>query len=310
MAKNEDSGLIDLDALLRQASESERDLARLAEASRPGVPATAVAPPAPTLPPPPAPPPAPPTPDESLAGTSLRTIATANTTAAPIPARGHSRHRAVATAAALAALLCAAVIGHRAPSGGDAHRASHEATVRPASAAAAPTIEPRTEPDGHASPAIAAADLPSARSPRVAPEPTRTPAPSAQPHVTAVVLPDSPKGELADLGAAMRGAVGANDASANPVDPKTTTSAARTLHPSPGAVVGAINGVLPEARACLGADDAVRVASITFRSDGAVTLVELDGERATNACVRSALARAHVEPFVDPSFVTRVTVRP
>ncbi|MDB5221067.1 MAG: Fe-S oxidoreductase [Myxococcaceae bacterium] len=313
MARQEDSGLIDLDALLRQASESERELAR------PAPPPPAQAAPVAAPPPPPAPAAAPPTPDESVPATSIRTAAAANASA-PIATPPRSSRRTLATVAALAALLCAALIGYRASSGGDVG-----ATLLPAHAPKTTTaraIEPPAVPDSHASPGIAAGDLPSAPSPSsssapgVAPEPARhaaqpsQPSQPSQPRVAAVVLPDSPKAELSDLGAAMRGAVGANDGTANAAAPIATGAAARTLHPSPGAMVGAINGVLPAARACLGADDPVRVASVTFRSDGAVALVEFDGERATDACVRSALARSHVEPFVDPTFVTRVTVRP
>jgi hypothetical protein len=332
MARQEDSGLIDLDALLRQASESERELARPA----PPPPAQAVpvapvaAPPAPAAaaPPPPAPAAAPPTPpaapapaaappsaDESVPATSIRTVGAANASAL-IATPPRSSRRTLATVAALAALLCAALIGYRASSGGDVAGAVLPAQAPKTTTARA--IEPPTVPDSHASPGIAAGDLPSAPSPApsVAPEPARhaaqpsQPSQLSQPRVAAVALPDSPKAELSDLGAAMRGAVGANDGTANGAAPIATGAAARTLHPSPGAMVGAINGVLPEARACLGADDPVRVASVTFRSDGAVALVEFDGERATDACVRSALARSRVEPFVDPSFVTRVTVRP
>jgi hypothetical protein len=87
-------------------------------------------------------------------------------------------------------------------------------------------------------------------------------------------------------------------------------SGARTLRPSPGAVIGALNAVLPSARECLGPDDAIRVGTVTFRSDGSVAKVELNGKRNSDECVRGAVSRARVEPFADDAFTTRVTVRP
>jgi hypothetical protein len=68
--------------------------------------------------------------------------------------------------------------------------------------------------------------------------------------------------------------------------------------------------VLPSARECLGPDDAIRVGMVTFRSDGSVAKVELNGKRDSDDCIRGAVARAHVEPFADETFTTRVTVRP
>ena len=90
----------------------------------------------------------------------------------------------------------------------------------------------------------------------------------------------------------------------------TQANNARTLRPPPGAVIGALNAVLPAARGCLGPDDAIRVGTVTFRSDGVVAKVELANARESDECVKSAIARARVEPFADDSFTTRVTVRP
>ncbi len=112
-----------------------------------------------------------------------------------------------------------------------------------------------------------------------------------------------------DLGAAMRGAVGARDSrdGDGPAEPMTN---ARQLRPSPGAVVGAINAVLPQARACLGPDDPIRSGAIRFTSDGTVASVSLQGEKPVDGCIRMALSKARVAAFVDPTFTTRVTVRP
>lgn len=115
--------------------------------------------------------------------------------------------------------------------------------------------------------------------------------------------------ERHDLGEAMRGAVGDHDAPTRPTEPGPTAAAAQ-LHPSQGALVGAIGAVLPSARACLGPDDPARTGLVVFRSDGAVARVDLGGGTTEDECVRKALAKAKVAPFVEESFSTRVTVRP
>lgn len=95
------------------------------------------------------------------------------------------------------------------------------------------------------------------------------------------------------------------------VDP-TSGGSARQLKPSPGAVVGAINSVLPEARACLlTADDPPRAATIVFRSDGTVARVDLPAPaRLNDECIRTALSKARTMPFVEDTFAARATVRP
>jgi hypothetical protein len=288
-------------------------------------------------------------PDESLAGVSTPTASAAVVTAradaadagaaaAPTneldPARAslvkpaRSSRRGYAVAAAVAVLLCASVVGYRA-SRHDASQATKASTAARVETAANAAPRAATEPKPAAAtpgaPEIGASDLPSAPSPadehaaaRTVPA-GRNAAGGARAHdqhalpvdpkVTALVLPDSPTRDPSDLGAAMRGAVGAKTA----VDPATVAgpaSSARTLRPSPGAVVGALNGVLPGARACLGEDDPVTLASVTFKNDGAVSRVDISGDRPTNGCVRASLSKAHIEPFADDTFVTRVTVRP
>ncbi len=82
--------------------------------------------------------------------------------------------------------------------------------------------------------------------------------------------------------------------------------------PSQGAVTGAIGVALPGARACLGPDDPVSRASITFVSAGTVESVTVSGGAAgkpAEACIRSALSKAKVTPFAEPTFSATVTVR-
>ena len=83
--------------------------------------------------------------------------------------------------------------------------------------------------------------------------------------------------------------------------------------PAMGAVQGALGTVLPAARYCLGPDDPVSRATITFKSDGSVQSVTVTGDAAgqpAEGCIRSRLMTARVPPFASPSFTWTVTVRP
>jgi hypothetical protein len=70
---------------------------------------------------------------------------------------------------------------------------------------------------------------------------------------------------------------------------------------------------MPGARACLGPDDAVSHATVTFKSDGSVQSVAISGGAAgkpAEGCIRAALSKARVQPFVQPTFTAPATVRP
>lgn len=370
--RNENSGLIDLDALLREASSPD-----LSAAAATAAPPQKAAPPAqearpakanakqkakaaPVSKPPPEVAPAPASARErsdsagSLDGISTPTSPSPTSSAAvaialverpsgaadseappsaspsslqaqaPAPAKPRSRRRTLAVLAGVAAVACVAVVSYRASHRGSASVGA--APIASIAAAATPAPPPATAPSpvGPAEPAapeLDPTDLPAANSDAkvAAAHPAHRPAhgaappaPSGEPaqaKVSDVVLPDGPGDDSHDLGDAMRGAVGTRATT----DTAPTTKAsnnARTLRPSPGAVVGAINGVLPAARSCLAPDDPVRTASITFRSDGSVAKVDIAGARPADGCVRSSLMNARIEPFADDTFVTRVTVRP
>jgi hypothetical protein len=84
------------------------------------------------------------------------------------------------------------------------------------------------------------------------------------------------------------------------------------LRPSMGALQATIGVTLPGARACLSSGDPAVHATITFRSDGSVGDVAVSGSAqggAAEACIRSALGKARVPPFAEPSFLYPVTVR-
>ncbi len=113
------------------------------------------------------------------------------------------------------------------------------------------------------------------------------------------------------LGDAMRNAVGDRERAGESATHEPSGPGASQVRPSPGAVVGALGSVLPNARACLGPDDPIRSGLVVFRSDGTVARVDLQGaKRTTDDCVKTALSNAKVSPFLDESFATRVTVRP
>jgi hypothetical protein len=83
--------------------------------------------------------------------------------------------------------------------------------------------------------------------------------------------------------------------------------------PALGAVQGALGTVLPGARSCLGADDPVSRATITFKSDGSVQAVAVSGHASgepAEECIRSRLMAARIPPFASPTFTWTVTVRP
>lgn len=316
--RSENSGLIDLDALMREAAASAPELPVAPDESGPRA---VVRDPAPA-----------PTADDSLEAVVGDTkpsppppspAATSPARAAASPDAKRPRTIARALAGLAAALAAGSIVGfvafHATRGGGGANanaKASSPATASATSPAA--TTSPSattTSPTSAALPAAAtldARDLPAAALPGAPAAATTPPArpTAARPQITERDLPPS-AGERADLGGAIAHAVGPKDAPAEAaLDVPRAGGAARQLRPSPGAVVGAIGAVLPAARACLGADDPVRAGEITFRSDGAVARVRLAGARPTDACVTAALSRARVEPFVEETFTTRVTVRP
>lgn len=130
-------------------------------------------------------------------------------------------------------------------------------------------------------------------------------------------LPTAPTGPEGDLGKAMGKAVGADGkpVEATPAAGNTGPQfAAGTVpqKPSQGAVTGAIGAVLSGARACLGPDDPVSRASITFTSAGTVQGVSVSGGAAgkpAEACIKAALGKAKVAPFAEPTYTANITVR-
>jgi hypothetical protein len=196
--------------------------------------------------------------------------------------------------------------------------------AKPAEAAPAPAPEPSLDPNAlpTATPDTKVAAAPKKGGPApvaVAKNEKPAPAPAKEEgaKLSAKDLPTTPTGPEGDLGKAMGQAVGADGKPVNATPAAGNTGpqfAAGTVpqKPSQGAVTGAIGAVLPGARACLGPDDPVSRASITFTSGGAVQNVSVTGGAAgkpAEGCIKAALGKAKVAPFAEATYTANITVR-
>ncbi len=203
----------------------------------------------------------------------------------------------------------------------------------PTQVAAVPTIAQPEAPRGETKPRAPAEPLLAAQ-PEPSPEPkaetsqapvtpkagVRAAGHTAGSKAATEAKPESGKGERAapvaadPLAEEMRKAAGADG---KPEPAKAQTSAPESIagipqRPSQGAVSGAVGAVLGSARECLGPEDGVSRASITFGSAGQVLSVALTGGAAgkpAEGCIKAALKGAKVQPFSDPSFVANVAIR-
>jgi hypothetical protein len=189
-----------------------------------------------------------------------------------------------------------------------------------ATAAETPAPEPSVDPDTlPAAPEAKVAAAPKggavkASAPVAKAEKPAAPSKDEAAKLSAKDLPTTPAGPGGDLGAAMGAAVGADG---KPVQATPAAGsngpqfAAGTVpqKPSQGAVTGAIGAVLSGARKCLGPDDPVSRASITFASGGTVQSVNVSGGAAGKGCIKAALGKAKVAPFAEPTYTANITVR-
>jgi hypothetical protein len=169
--------------------------------------------------------------------------------------------------------------------------------------------------------AVGAAPEPAAPAPPAAVAPAAPAARGAQP-AHAAAAADTPPADPNSLEAMMKRAVRSESPQAPSSPPPTPAPAAPQaaappanvpLKPAMGAVMGALGAVLPAARYCLGPDDPVSRATITFLSDGSVETVAIAGDAAgqpAEACIRARLMDARVPPFANPRFTWTVPVRP
>jgi hypothetical protein len=113
----------------------------------------------------------------------------------------------------------------------------------------------------------------------------------------------------------MQTAAGPSDSTntqAAPTGPKFAPGSV-PQRPSQGALSSAIGRSLPDARACLGPDDGVSYATVIFESGGGVQNVTLSGfaaNKPAGACIITALKKASVGPFAEPTYTAKITVRP
>jgi hypothetical protein len=83
--------------------------------------------------------------------------------------------------------------------------------------------------------------------------------------------------------------------------------------PSAGALSAVLGVATGAARACVSGAAYDSFATITWASSGKVSSVTVTGWANANgkrACVQGAFSKARVSPFTDPSYTTRVTLRP
>jgi hypothetical protein len=178
-------------------------------------------------------------------------------------------------------------------------------------------VDPSTLPPADTSVAAGGAHPTSPAAVAAAPAKPAAPAAAASaaanPAVAANVPPAAPTSS-ANLETLMQQAAGtAITATATATEAPAAAPTSVTLKPSQGAIQGALGAALPAARACLGPDDPISRASVTFQSDGTVQSVSVTGGAAgkpAEACIRSALMRAKVPPFATPTFTAPATIRP
>lgn len=224
------------------------------------------------------------------------------------------KHRAAEQLAANTPVVTQPVVAPAAPETAPVVAANTPAPIADVDPNALPTATPDTKVA--AAPKVAAKGGTSAALAKNE-KPAPAPAKEEGPKLSAKDLPTTPTGPGGDLGSAMGAAVGQDGRSAAPTPAAANTGsqfAAGTVpqKPSQGAVTGAIGAVLPNARQCLGPDDPVSRASITFASAGTVQHVGVTGGAAgkpAEGCIKAALSKARVAPFAEANYTANITVR-
>lgn len=140
------------------------------------------------------------------------------------------------------------------------------------------------------------------------------PEPSVDPKFVVKSTPTTPT-DTTSLSAAMRAAAGPGESSHEAAAPKNEGPAVPAgsvpQRPSQGAVTGALNAVLPAARACMQPDDGTARASVVFGSAGTVQSVSVSGASGqADACIKAALGKAKIAPFAEATYPANINVRP
>lgn len=334
----EDSGLVDFSALAGPPSKPEPAVAAPAPSAPPSAVAAPASVPAPAsakapLSAPPAVISEAPSTDAPLSGPSVAAAA-APSTPAPAPAvmavaskpeenKGNGKVIAIGALFAAAAIAAGAFFAMKKPAEAPTAMATPPAAEAPKAEtkpAEAPKAETKPEdtkvetaaPANGAPKTVVAAKAGAA----VAKVDTSKDKPEAKEDkkVEAKDLPAS-AGGTNDLGAAMRQAAGPGAGSGESGDkPSGPQFAAGSVpqKPSQGAITGALGAVLGGARACVGPDDPISRATVTFASAGNVTSVSVSGGavgKPAEGCIKAALSKAKVAPFAEASYSAPVTIR-
>jgi hypothetical protein len=199
------------------------------------------------------------------------------------------------------------------------------AAAQPVAAAVQPTASPLPPEDrgvdpSSLPPASTGAVALHGTAPLAAKPGAATGAPTTDPAlVAAIPTPTAAPTSSASLQTLMQQAAGVTSsptataaATADP-DDRLPAPGSVPLKPSQGAIQGSLGAALPSARGCLGPDDPISHATITFKSDGTVQSVGVSGGAAgkpAEACIRAALSKTRVTPFAQPTFTATATVRP
>ena len=143
---------------------------------------------------------------------------------------------------------------------------------------------------------------------------TAAPTATIDPKLVANIPTGGSGGGGGDLQEAMKTAAGGGTGLGNGGTAQTSTQAAGNVaqRPSQGQVAGAIGSVMPSAKACLGGDEPMSRATVTFQSDGTVKSVNVTGFAAgkpQEACIKTALSKATVSPFAEATYSIPVTIR-
>jgi hypothetical protein len=144
----------------------------------------------------------------------------------------------------------------------------------------------------------------------------KTPTKVPPPEMSTDVTREGSSIPATDLTARMEQAVGndkhAGEAAANDSPAPTNPDGIAPVYPSLGAINSALARPLMAAQACVEGDVPISHARVKFDATGVVGSITVTGWAAgkpAEACLRAALTKARVAPFLQASYVVPVTIR-
>ena len=155
------------------------------------------------------------------------------------------------------------------------------------------------------------------RSSARAPAPSSNPPAKASEEATAAdagAEPATPRSaqSLLDQMTQAAGGEGSSPATSSESAAPSNPDGIAPAYPSLGAINSALGRALQEAQSCVEGDVPISHAKVKFASTGAVEAVTVAGWAAgkpAEACIRDALTKPRVAPFLQPSYVVPVTIR-